>query len=743
MRHKGIKRGPKFQLSFLMFLFLFEFILIFPENVKATVQSDSLENILKQAPDDKKAEILNLLVQEYLFSQPEKAGNYAEKALKLAREQKNREDEARALYSVGLVKFYANNYKEALPLFQQSIDTAIISKDDKTLGLDYSIIGYYHEIQSEYPEALSYYRKALAKRQKIHDFHGTAKSLDNIGNIYQYLSNYDSALILYQEAFDIYKLHPNPKGMAELYNNMGIIYYYLSDYEKAIDLFQQSYLIKEKLSDQKGMANSLNNIASIYQMMGNLPEALKNYEKTLKIHQARGLKLNIAVTAGNIGTVYAEMNNDQKSLEYYNISLDNYRETNNIKGIAVTLSNIGDIYSRMGKSEQSLKFYLDALKQQEQIEDKQEIAVTLRRIGDLYAERHDYVEAGDYLRRSLALSKELNSSKEIMDASSSLANTYFHLGKSSQAYEMLLASQNLKDSLFNEEKHRQIVEMQTKFDTERKDNEIKSLKQEKNIRELQAARQKYFIYFIISFLLLIGLIGLFLFSRFRNRQKEHQLSLEMANLEIEQRLLLVQINPHFIFNALGSILNVIQNDNSTLAARLLTKFAKLMRMNLENSRNSSISLEDEVLSLKYYLEIEQQRLDSKFDFSIEISEDLEADKIYLPPMLIQPLVENAILHGIRNKEGKGHIILQFTKTAKHLQCIVEDDGVGRARANELKAAKPRQKKSMGTQLITERLKLLNLYTSTHYYLDPEDLKDEDGNAKGTRVKLLIPLDRDE
>ena len=207
--------------------------------------------------------------------------------------------------------------------------------------------------------------------------------------------------------------------------------------------------------------------------------------------------------------------------------------------------------------------------------------------------------------------------------------------------------------------------------------------------------------------------------------------------ELEHQALRLQMNPHFIFNSLASISNFIGKNDAAEAKRYLTKFAKLMRLILENSREEFIPLTEEIDSLTYYMELEQLRFRDKFSFEINTDPSIDREHLFIPPMLIQPHIENAILHGMAPKETKGMILISFERTEGLLRCVVEDNGVGRKRAAEIKARTKTQHTSLAMKIIFERLSIL-FPGKNKINIITEDLEDENKNAIGTRVLFNLP-----
>lgn len=227
----------------------------------------------------------------------------------------------------------------------------------------------------------------------------------------------------------------------------------------------------------------------------------------------------------------------------------------------------------------------------------------------------------------------------------------------------------------------------------------------------------------------------------KKEAEDRLLHTEKKMVEVEMQALRAQMNPHFIFNSLNSINRYIVKSDSATASLYLTRFAKLIRLILDNSNNKSITLSNEILALSLYIEMESIRFEKKFTYNIHVDSSIDADNTYVPPLIIQPYAENAIWHGLLHKEDAGHLnIAIFRKNDQMLQCIIEDDGVGREKAGELKSKSVSSKKSLGMKLTENRLGLLSKHAVTENLITIEDVKDGEGNAGGTRVVLNIPVE---
>lgn len=246
-------------------------------------------------------------------------------------------------------------------------------------------------------------------------------------------------------------------------------------------------------------------------------------------------------------------------------------------------------------------------------------------------------------------------------------------------------------------------------------------------------------WFRALFVLLIGILVFYLFKRRLNILEEKN-QLTQQSLASEQKALRTQITPHFMFNALNSIQWLIANNDKFSAIESTARFARLMRNVLENSMDSEVSLAKETETLDMYLKLEGLRFKGKFSYKLEADPEVDATHERVPPMMIQPFIENAIWHGIMKKvPQEGHVHINFYYEEDYLVVKVEDDGVGRQYAQQMESENQGERKSFGISIIEERLKILNQQHHKQMRIEIKDLFDDDGKAKGTRV--LIYLDR--
>jgi len=255
---------------------------------------------------------------------------------------------------------------------------------------------------------------------------------------------------------------------------------------------------------------------------------------------------------------------------------------------------------------------------------------------------------------------------------------------------------------------------------------------------------------VVAFLLSIFSAFLF-YQKYRIRQQTNEVLLQKNQLietqkaeieetskELERRMLRAQINPHFIFNALGAIQHFITANDRASALKYLSKFSSLLRQVLEDSITNIVVLEEEIKLLKIYLELEALRFDGGFNYQIEVHPDLDPHTTEVPLLLIQPFVENAILHGLMPKSGERQLQISFAAEGNFTVCRITDNGLGRKAAAELKAQKAGSRPSRGMEVTRKRLEALNKNSAAQTLVSFHDRFHADGSAAGTEVVIQIP-----
>jgi len=312
-----------------------------------------------------------------------------------------------------------------------------------------------------------------------------------------------------------------------------------------------------------------------------------------------------------------------------------------------------------------------------------------------------------------------------------LYDVYTTIGDHKKALEYYINYKNAREEIYQESTKNLVAMLEAESENEKTEKKIAMLEQDNRFNQLKVAQSRNFIIGMGILLVVLILMGV-LFIRQNKLKNEHKSTL------LEQKLLRLQMNPHFIFNALSNIMHAIEENENKNALSYLHKFSKLLRTTLESSREDYILLEDEITSTEHYLELQKLRYEEKFEFSIETDEKIDLENAVIPPMLIQPFIENAIEHGIRHKVDKGHIIVRFNLKDQKIVCEIEDDGVGREKAWEAEY-KHKEHKSLATSIILDRIQAINKKMKEKIRLEIIDLKSDLNEPLGTKVVIDIPL----
>jgi ligand-binding sensor domain-containing protein len=230
--------------------------------------------------------------------------------------------------------------------------------------------------------------------------------------------------------------------------------------------------------------------------------------------------------------------------------------------------------------------------------------------------------------------------------------------------------------------------------------------------------------------------------RRKHEVERRMLEIEKQKFELEQKALRLQMNPHFIFNSLNSIQSYILTHDTDMAVTYLGKFSQLMRLILSSSGNNFVVLKEELKAITHYLDLEKLRFDNKFDYSISLDEAIDTEFIEIPPMVIQPYIENAIIHGILHKPSRGKINIDFRINEKYVLCTITDNGIGREKASMLREEAGIKRRSSGMYITQARLEMLNQEKAEDFSVKVTDLKNKNGTPAGTRVELHIQYNED-
>lgn len=582
------------------------------------------------------------------------------------------------------------------------------------------------------PDSTAFYaEKANILSTKINYKFGLANSYINKGNSNLILGNYDIALkdflkaqTIYQSLLDADSANKKLKnGLARAFASAGVIFSEKSNYYMALENYHKALKLYIEIDQKNSISKAYNNIGIVYKSQSNNKKALEYLKKALKIQQEIG-EQTVAVTLTNIGVIYFENGNSKEALNYYNKAENSFKTIENQRGFALLNNYLGDFYKKQKDTEKAVLYYSKSLNMYEEMQNKFGASLALYNLGELYYDEKKYNEAMPLAMKSLAYANEIQVLDQIFHSEKLLSELYAALKNPEQSLVHYKNYISARDSIKNQENEKKFVRAEMDFEFQKKE----AILLEKNKRQTQ-----FLLFSIIGTLLLIGLV----FVLFNRRQIKRRLTLQKEVAEYEQKALHLQMNPHFVFNCLGSISSFIVQNGTDSALKYLSKFSKLMRLTLEYSKGALIPIDKEVESLQNYLELEQLRFHNKFDFTIKSSDKVEFN-MGLPPLLIQPFVENAILHGMVPKEGNGKIEVNFDVHNNQLICTITDDGIGISKSKEIKENSVTAHQSMALEITKKRLEIMEATISKSAQIEIKETE-QNGAISGTKVTLKLPI----
>ncbi len=635
---------------------------------------------------------------------------------------------------------------------------------------------YYKERNID--KSLSFIEGILAEKESNNR---NAATYTTLGNIYFYWKQYDLAIANYINSLN-YRYTSNTNIL------LGQTYVVSKNYKQAETTFNQ-ILDKKKLTKYEQVL-SYEGLGDAYFGLKEYPRSKENYQKGLKIATDNTIESKITDLNSKIGEVYSAEGNLVQAKKSFTNSI-NSAKTENLNRSLIVQDKVADFYNSNNQFDDEIQLRKNTLKdilendsisfndrqlvpissdtlaKQQKLSDlegyisfdgleisQQDSLLTFSsslntitpqslnyKIGRAYTQKEDYQKALPYLQNSVNNPGRPDNLEIKKDATRKLSETFANVGeydkalKSYQDYVALVdKAYILKEQEIAQAKRfaRKIADNQNRIASLEKDKAFKSTKIDLAERDQQLSEERNRNQLILIYSLIAGLIGLvtvaFLLLRSNRQQK-------LANNLLALKSMRSQMNPHFIFNALNSVNSFIAVNDERNANRYLSEFSVLMRSVLENSDEDFIPLSKEIELLELYVKLEHNRFKDKFDYTIDIDKQIDLDQFSIPPMLLQPYIENAIWHGLRYKKEMGNLSISIIqKDVDTVEICIQDDGVGRKQSMALKTKNQLKQKSKGMSTIKNRVAILNDMYEDRISVQVSDLFD---NGEGTKVELLL------
>jgi tetratricopeptide (TPR) repeat protein len=567
----------------------------------------------------------------------------------------------------------------------------------------------------------------IAQSEKLKYNPGIARGKNLKGVLLRDRSQYEQAIKLHQAALDI----AGNDTMIIIFslNDLGVAYRRLDKPRIALDYHLKALELSDRfkgdpLVAQRSACVALNSIGNINMSLNQPEQALEMFNESLIREKKINNELGIAINLQNIGGAYQNMNQPDVALTYFKNSLQINEKLNSMVGRAICLNSIGEIYLKKNEPIEALKNFNMALVFAEKTKDEYYISQTHANLGKAFLNLNRPDLAQQELEKFNKIAIKINSGLLIKDSYQLLSVYYEKKGNYRLALENYKTSVGCNDSIVNEKNTRYLNELQTIYEAKKKEQQIELLTAENEIKN-----QRAIILLIVILTILVFTVFIY-FSQIKRTEQQ--------KTELKLKLFRSQMDPHFIFNALGSIQSFMYQNEQGKAASYLGQFSSLTRSVLKNSNKELITLEEELETLKNYIEIEKMRKRDCFQYALEVDENIETCFVYVPPIFLQPFVENAIQHGFAKKDcTQGLISIKIKQKPKSILINITDNGQGINAS--LKNKKESSHQSMGMKIFRERIRLIERKYKKTVKFEVFDLSEKNTELTGTSVNIDFPL----
>lgn len=688
-------------------IFVFILQMFFFDVIGQKNELDSLLHVLSEhkSMDTVRINLYNDIAYIYGSINPTTGQVFVDSAIDLSRQLKVKAKEMEALNINGNLNMSLGKDSIAKEIYQKVLDYHIKNGNKKSIGILYNNLGLISYNTNDFSKAIEYHIEASHIFQDLNlDFY-LQHVLNNTGVDYLALADYPKALEYFLKASK-YISDQKSYGYANILTNIGLVHKNLNEIEEAILVNKQAIEIFREIGNYYGLANSISNLANCFELQGKAVEAMELHQEALAINMELNNPRKIASDLSNLGILHKGQKEYDKAMDYFLAADSIYRSLEDNLNLSLVLSEL--VETKMLQAKTGNPKY-----------DYGQLLPTVQMSVDL-AEK-----SGSFLRL-LTSWQVMSKVKEAMgDSKGALA-----------AYKMHVM---YKDSIFNEENEKAILRQKIGYEFDKKEALLTATYElEKGLLSAQAKQEKLIRNTVVLvFLLLLGiaLLAWYLFRKrnlAENLRKEAEFKAKVSDMEL--KALRAQMNPHFIFNSLNSISNYMMKNDSEKADFYLHKFSRLIRMILEFSEQKEISLSEELEILDLYVQLEKLRLTKELAFEINLDPNFDKENVMIPPLLLQPLIENSIWHGISPSKSDGLIELTINQNNGNLSCIIRDNGIGRSKSLKDKIDIPTNgKKSMGLNIVKERIRILNEAPDSKAHIKWKD------SDQGLAVEITLPL----
>ncbi len=565
----------------------------------------------------------------------------------------------------------------------------------------------------------------LDESKTVNYVKGIIQANDLLGLAFRDYNSYNKSILHHKRALSLAKDNNDTIQIFFALNNLGLVYRRIDDWVEATKCYHEvlNYIDNYSVESdrrEKSRAVALNGLGNVYLLSGDDGEAVRYLKSALASEKTLNSWRGQAINYLCIGGVFKDLRVNDSALYYYKQSLNINIENNSKIGQAICYLNIGGLYETLNNSVQAEIFYNKSATISDSISDYYYGSAAAISLGNIQFKQKNYTKALRYLTKGYNMALKIDSKSSIEQSAQLLSEIYNITGNYKKAYEWNKIAAETSSKIIDQEKTEKLAILNSKYKLSEKEKIIAEQNSKIRHQEFTAKVSEIITISVVSISVLLFITFFFILRNRRVKQKSDK-------LRLEHRLLRSQMNPHFIFNSLTSIQSYLYKNDGLKAAKLLGLFASLMRSVLENSTRELVTLEEEERTIYDYLKLEQIRTNNMFDYDINISSEIEKEFEMIPPMLIQPFIENSIKHGISSIETRGHINVNIEKEQDVYSVTVTDNGSG------FDIDKMNKKRSYALKIFNQRLQNIYNIKNSSFVIEKSD------NNVGTKVSFKIPV----
>lgn len=556
--------------------------------------------------------------------------------------------------------------------------------------------------------------------------------LYSLGSVNEDAGRLNDALRWYG-LFQQLELRTDRDHVTDAYNLIGNVWFRKGDFTKAISFYFSALYNCFPKRDTFAIPSVLNNIGNVYFSVNDYRRALSYYNRSIALMRRLNMRDDLAASLINSGNVYLLMGHYQKAGSSFREAYDIAVSTKNSLRQSSALTSLGVYFERLNEMDSAEYYFHQSLNLMDTSQTTVEYIMTLRGLGAVDLKRKQFSDAFVYLKRAYEIADTSGFNDIALDVLTLLLEVSDSLAQPAQTVDYYRKFIALSEKISEADVAEKMARFEWSYRTRLRENTYEA--QRKELAATQRSK-KFITWFFIALFVFIAILLLVLWRLQRNRVRIEKHRNQSRLVEIRLQALSAQINPHFVSNALNSIQSGFISGDVEKASDYLSDFGMLIRMVLDNSVKNYISLSDEMQFLQRYLNLEQLRLNHRFSYEISCDDALKDQSVFLPPLLVQPYIENAVWHGLSHLDTHGFLSVHFSNENNLINVTILDNGIGLEKAKQLQTMYPQKRRSYAMEITKERIRLLGDFFKRD--VEVKVVSPVNGHC-GTRVTISVPL----